>query len=98
MSPELRAQLDRRESMLAAVRSVLVDHLRVPLKPEQITGDTALFGTGLGLDSIDAVDLVTGLAQATGIRVPEHWEGRVALRSVNALLDHLLAAEVTLAD
>jgi acyl carrier protein len=53
--------------------------------PEQIDPAAPLFGTGLGLDSIDALELVVVLEKHYGIRIVELEAGRKAFASVNAL-------------
>ncbi|MDP2314393.1 MAG: phosphopantetheine-binding protein [Pseudomonadota bacterium] len=81
--------LERRRALLELVRTVLVEDLRIRLDRESIDPDLSLFGTGLGLDSVDTVDLVTHLERRTGVRVPDDAQGRVWLRSVNTLVDLL---------
>jgi acyl carrier protein len=95
MLPEAPELLARRAALLDLLRAVLVQKLHVRLQPDQISPDTALFGTGLGLDSIDAVDLATGIQEKTGIPLPQDWEGRTALRSLNTLIDFLIRHEAT---
>lgn len=94
---ELEAYVARREALLDAIRAVLVDELRVPLPPEQIDPDTPLFGTGLALDSIDAVDLVVGIEQRTGVRVSDDEAGRLALRTLNMAVSYIIASERVIA-
>ena len=86
----MRERLRRREELLEVVRDVLLDRLKVPYDRDQIQPDTSLFGTGLGLDSIDAIDLVVGVQERTGVRVPDDLRGRAALRSVNKLVSLLI--------
>lgn len=86
------AYVARREELLAVVRAILVEDLRIPLEPAQIDPDTPLFGTGLALDSIDAVDLVVGIEQRTGVRIEDGVIGRLGLRSVNMIVNLVLAA------
>jgi acyl carrier protein len=83
----------RREHLLAQVRAVLIEDLRVELPGEQIDPDTPLFGTGLALDSIDAVDLIVGLERRTGVRLADDVPGRLGLRSVAMVVNYLLAAK-----
>ena len=94
MEASVQAHLTRRLALLEQVRDILVDDLKVRLDRASIDPDLSLFGTGLGLDSVDAVDLVTQIERRTGVRVPEDERGRVALRSVNALVDLLMEAPV----
>lgn len=92
MDAALSAYVARREELLAVVRSILIEDLRIPLAPEQIDPDTPLFGTGLALDSIDAVDLVVGIERRTGVRIEDDLLGRLALRSVNMVVNLVLGA------
>ena len=68
---ELQAYVADREAKLEQLRDVLVDDLRLALPREQIQPDTPLFGTGLALDSIDAVDLIVGIERRTGVRIED---------------------------
>lgn len=93
MTPEtVAATVARREALLAVVREVLVKRLRLRVLPEQVQPDTPLFGTGLALDSVDAVDLTVGIEERTGVRLPDGAEGRLHLRTVNHLIDFLARA------
>lgn len=89
----LERYVTRREQLLAHVRTALVEDLRVPLPPEQIDPDTPLFGTGLALDSIDAVDLIVALERRTGVRLADDVAGRLGLRSVAMVVNYMLAAK-----
>ena len=59
--------------------------------PDQIGDDDPLFGTGLGLDSIDALELVVMLEKNYNIVIKDIEEGRPAFRSVRALADFINA-------
>ena len=61
------------------------------ITPEQIEDDAPLFGTGLGLDSIDALELVVLLEKEYGIVIKDIEEGRPAFRSVKTLADFIAA-------
>ncbi|HLM72173.1 MAG TPA: acyl carrier protein [Polyangiaceae bacterium] len=89
MDEELRAKLAERERVIAKIQSILVDDLHVGLPPEAIDLDAALFGTGLALDSVDALELVVSAEAAFGVRFPEETL-RTSLRTVNALADLVL--------
>lgn len=93
MDAELRARLDRRQELSLRVRRLLVEDLHVPRELDEIDPDTPLFGVGLTLDSIDAVDLLVQLEVKFGLNIPSDAEGRAALRSVNCIVDLLLARE-----
>lgn len=87
---ELRAQLARREEVLARVRKVLIENLNVAREPAEIDPDAPLFGTGLGLDSVDGVELAVGLEAEFGLSLPEGGLSRRYLRSVNMLVELVL--------
>ena len=53
--------------------------------PEQIEDDAPLFGAGLGLDSIDALELVVMLEKNYGIVIKDMEEGRPAFQSIATL-------------
>ncbi len=59
--------------------------------PDKIDDDAPLFGTGLGLDSIDALELVVMLEKNYGIVIKDIEEGRPAFRSVRTLADFIEA-------
>jgi acyl carrier protein len=60
---------------------------------EQIEDEAPLFGTGLGLDSIDALELVVMLEKHYGIVIKDIEEGRPAFRSVRTLADFIEAKQ-----
>lgn len=91
--PMLEAHVHARARVLEALRALLVEDLGKADDPSHIDPDASLFGTGLGLDSIDAVDFVVGVESITDVRLPDDWQGRVALRSLNSLVDFVLRAE-----
>lgn len=45
------------------IKQVIVERLKLEMDPEEIGDDVPLFGEGLGLDSIDALELVLGVEQ-----------------------------------
>jgi len=65
------------------------------ITPEQIEDEAPLFGAGLGLDSIDALELVVMLEKNYGIVIKDIEEGRPAFRSVRTLADFIEARRAT---
>ena len=54
-----------------------------------IADDDALFGDGLGLDSIDALELIVMLDKDYGIRLSDPKEGRKIFESVQVMADYI---------
>ena len=68
------------------LKHLLVSELNLEeITPEEIDDDMPLFGEGLGLDSLDAVELVVILEKHFGIEIKSLEEGRVAFQSINTL-------------
>lgn len=68
------------------LKTKIIESLKLQdITPEQIGDDAPLFGTGLGLDSIDALELVVLLEKEYGIVIKDIEEGRPAFRSVKTL-------------
>jgi len=71
------------------VKDLIIRRLKLTIDPKTIKDDAPLFGEGLGLDSIDALELVVGLEQEFGISIPDEDVGREAFASVNALAAYI---------
>lgn len=76
-----------RKELLQRVKKIIINNLNLDLNDFEIDDDSGLFGTGLGLDSIDALDLVIGVEEEFGIKIGEN-ELKV-FRSVNSLVDYI---------
>ena len=73
-------------TLSARVKELIINRLKLEgIKPEEIGDDAPLFGEGLGLDSIDALELVLAIEQTFGVRIEDEEVGRRALASVNSL-------------
>ena len=60
-----------------------------PLTPEEIKDDQPLFGEGLGLDSIDSLELIVLLKREYGITIQDPKEGRKVLVDINTIVDYI---------
>jgi acyl carrier protein len=77
--------MDQQLSM--QVKEAIVRCLRLPMAPQDIVDDVPLFGEGLGLDSIDALELVLELERVFGVKISDEQLGRRVLRSVSTIVE-----------
>jgi acyl carrier protein len=61
----------------------------ISVKPEDIKDDEPLFGEGLGLDSIDSIELIVLLGREYGIDIKDPKEGRKVLTNVNTMAAYI---------
>ena len=59
------------------------------MKPEDIDDNAPLFGDGLGLDSIDSLELMVLLERNYGIKIEDAREGRKVLESVSSMAEYI---------
>jgi acyl carrier protein len=72
-------------SLNARIKQAIVSALRLPIQPEEIQDDAPLFGEGLALDSIDALELVLELERSFGVTIADEQTGSRVLRSVSSI-------------
>ena len=78
-------------NLRARIKEMLVKNLMLQTTPNQIGDDLPLFGpNGLGLDSIDALELVVSMEMIFGVGVPNSEVAGKALRTVNTIHDYIL--------
>jgi acyl carrier protein len=71
------------------VKVAIVRCLRMPIKAEEIADDMPLFDVGLGLDSIDALEIVLELQRTFGVEIKDEHVGKRVLRSVQTIVDFI---------
>ena len=59
------------------------------MTPEDIDDDAPLFGDGLGLDSIDALELIVILDKHYGIKLASPAQGKEVFKSINCIADYI---------
>jgi acyl carrier protein len=80
-----------RDALAAEVKQLLVTGLRLDRPPSDIPDDSPIFGDGLGLDSIDALELVVLVEDRFRVSIPDEEVGKRAFASVRALVDFIAA-------
>jgi acyl carrier protein len=72
------------------IKQLIVSELNLKGRdPATIEDDGPLFGAGLGLDSLDALQLAISIEEKLGVRIPEGDEARAIFASVSAIADHV---------
>ncbi|HEY3384141.1 MAG TPA: phosphopantetheine-binding protein [Vicinamibacterales bacterium] len=71
------------------VKEAIIRSLRLPMTPQDIADSVPLFGEGLGLDSIDALELVLELERSFGVVVGDDQLGGRVLRSVDTIVEFI---------
>ena len=72
------------------IKEMLVRQLKLQVKPEEIDDAAPLFGSGLGLDSIDVLEVVASIEKELGARIQSQEEGQRVLASVNSIAAFLV--------
>ena len=81
--------MDAHGTLEDQVKEAIVRCLRMPIKPDEIEAEMPLFGEGLGLDSIDALEIVLELQRTFGVVVSDEQVGQRVLRSVQTIADFI---------
>lgn len=77
------------------IKAAIVRALKLPIAPEDIEDTAPLFGAGLGLDSIDALELVLEIERAFGVVIGDEETGGKVLQSVDAIAEYIEAQRKT---
>jgi acyl carrier protein len=88
MDATLKAQIEERAEVLRVIKDDLITRLNLPYRPEDLHEDISLLGSGLGLDSLDALEVILGIEHSFGVKVEE--DNIAILRSINSIADFVL--------
>jgi acyl carrier protein len=70
------------------IKRLMVENLMLQITPEEIGDHQALFGPGgLGLDSVDALQLVVALDKNYGLKIPDPERARQVLQSITTMTE-----------
>ena len=78
-------------NLIEKIKQLIITRLKlVDMTPEMIENNAPLFGEGLGLDSIDALELVLGLEKEFGVIIPDAEVGKKVFQSVRTMAQYVL--------
>ena len=76
--------------LIQTLKEQIIDALNLQeITPEDIDNNEPLFGAGLGLDSIDALELIVILDRHYGIKLANPAEGKEIFKSVSSIADYV---------
>lgn len=77
--------------LIEKLKQLIITRLKLAdMTPEMIDTDAPLFGEGLGLDSIDALELVLGLEKEFGVIIPDAEVGRKVFQSIRTMAQYVV--------
>ncbi|AHF15902.1 phosphopantetheine-binding protein [Niabella soli] len=83
--------MENKQELIQHLKEQIIKQLRLEdKKPEDIGDHDPLFVEGLGLDSIDALELIVLLQQEYNIKLKSAEEGQDVFRSVSTMADYIL--------
>ncbi|CCX61310.1 phosphopantetheine-binding protein [Caecibacteroides pullorum] len=78
------------EELVLKLKKEIIEVLNLEeVKPEDIDNDAPLFGDGLGLDSIDALELIVLIEKNYGIKLKDPAKGKEIFKSINVMADYI---------
>jgi acyl carrier protein len=79
------------DTLRIEIKQAIIRSLRLPITVDEIGDEVPLFGEGLGLDSIDVLELVLELERSFGVSVSDEATGARVLRTVNTIAEFVEA-------
>ena len=80
--------MDDTNALKDQIRNLMVENLMLQVTPAEITDELPLFGPGgLGLDSVDALQLVVALDKSFGLKIRDPEAAKAILKNVSTIAD-----------
>lgn len=81
-----------RQQLKTELKEHIIKYLNLlEIRPEDIRDNEPLFGDGLGLDSIDSIELIVLLEREYGIKIQDPKDGRKILKDVETMAEYIEA-------
>ena len=78
------------EELILQLKKEIIEVLNLEeVKPEDIDNDASLFGEGLGLDSIDALELIVLIEKNYGIKLKDPAQGKEIFKSISVMAHYI---------
>ena len=88
MDRQIEQAIEERKQILDVLKKDLIDRLNLVYEPDDLHEDVSLLGSGLGLDSLDALEVVLGVEHAFQVKVAD--DNISILRSLNSIVDYII--------
>ena len=78
------------EELILNLKKEIIEVLNLEdIQPEDIQNDVPLFGEGLGLDSIDALELIVLMEKNYGLKLKDPAQGKEIFKSINVMAEYI---------
>lgn len=77
------------DELIPVVKAGIIKQLNIDTTPDALDENMALFGEGLGLDSIDALELIVMMDRDFGIKIGDPKEARKIFQSVRVMAEYI---------
>jgi acyl carrier protein len=79
------------DELIEQLKTDIIEQLNLAdVNPQDIDADTPLFGTGLGLDSIDSLEISVLLERKYGVKITNSAEGRKVFQSLRTIAEFVM--------